>query len=82
MCRRVIPMASTKGKVLMYGITGITGKVGGAVARTLLSEGQRVRAVIRDPNKDRFWSDLGCEVAIAEMEDAEALDGHSQTSAP
>jgi len=47
--------------------------VGGAVARTLLSEGQRVRAVIRDPNKGRFWSDLGCEVAIAEMEDAEAL---------
>jgi len=57
----------------MFAITGITGKVGGAVARTLLSEGQRVRAVIRDSNKGRFWSDLGCEVAIAEMEDAEAL---------
>src|ERR1700704_3041943 len=57
----------------MYAITGITGKVGGAVARALLSAGQRVRAVVRDGNKGRFWSDLGCQVAIAEMEDAEAL---------
>jgi uncharacterized protein YbjT (DUF2867 family) len=57
----------------MYAITGITGKVGGAVARTLLSSGQRVRAVVRDADKGRAWSDLGCEVARAEMEDAQAL---------
>src|SRR5258707_15816925 len=60
-------------KVLVFAITGITGKVGGAVARALLSAGQRVRAVVRDADKGTFWSDLGCEVAIAEMEDAEAL---------
>src|ERR1700704_4323489 len=60
-------------EVLMYAITGITGKVGGVVARTLLSAGQRVRAVVRHADKGRVWSDLGCEVAIAEMEDAEAL---------
>jgi NAD(P)H dehydrogenase (quinone) len=57
----------------MYAITGITGKVGGAVARTLLSVSQQVRAVVRDADKGRFWSDLGCEVAMAEMEDADAL---------
>jgi uncharacterized protein YbjT (DUF2867 family) len=57
----------------MYAITGITGKVGGAVARTLLAAGQGVRAVVRVADKGRSWSDLGCEVAIAEMEDAEAL---------
>ena len=57
----------------MYAITGITGKVGGAVARTLLAADQRVRAVVRDADKGRVWSDLGCEVAIAEMEDAVAL---------
>jgi NAD(P)H dehydrogenase (quinone) len=57
----------------MYAITGITGKVGGVAARALLSAGHRVRAVVRDADKGRFWSDLGCEVAIAEMEDAEAL---------
>ncbi len=57
----------------IHAITGITGKVGGAAARTLLSADHRVRAVLRDPNKGRSWSDLGCEVAIAGMEDAEAL---------
>jgi len=57
----------------MYAITGITGKVGGTVARTLLAAGQGVRALVRDADKGRSWSDLGCEVAIAEMEDAEAL---------
>jgi uncharacterized protein YbjT (DUF2867 family) len=57
----------------MYAITGITGKVGGVVARALLCAGHRVRAVVRDADKGRFWSDLDCEVAIAEMEDAEAL---------
>src|SRR5258705_6029559 len=57
----------------MHAITGITGKVGGAVARALLSAGQRVRAVVREADKGRSWSDLGCEVAIAEMEDGEAL---------
>ncbi|TMA86836.1 MAG: NAD-dependent epimerase/dehydratase family protein, partial [Deltaproteobacteria bacterium] len=57
----------------MYAITGITGKVGGAVARALFSADQRVRAVVRDADKGRSWSDLGCEVAIAQMEDAEAL---------
>jgi NAD(P)H dehydrogenase (quinone) len=57
----------------MYAITGITGKVGGVVARNLLSAGQRVRAVVRDVDKSTFWAELGCEVAIAEMEDAEAL---------
>ena len=57
----------------MYAITGITGRVGGAVARNLLSVCQPVRAVVRDADKGRFWSDLGCEVALAEMEDAEAL---------
>src|SRR6266478_4627997 len=57
----------------MYAITGITGKVGGIAARALLSSGQRVRAVVRDADKGRSWSDLGCQVAIGEMEDVEAL---------
>lgn len=57
----------------MHAITGITGKVGGAVARHLLSRGQRVRAVVRDAAKGRAWSELGCEVAVADMSDAAAL---------
>ena len=57
----------------MYAITGITGNVGGAVARTLLAHGHAVRAVVRDEAKGKAWSDAGCEIAIAEMEDAAAL---------
>ncbi len=57
----------------MYAITGITGQVGGAAARHLLSLGLPVRAVVRDAAKGRLWSDQGCEVALADMEDAEAL---------
>src|SRR5580692_5745879 len=57
----------------MYAITGITGQVGGAVARTLLAEGANVRAVARDARKAAPWVERGCELAIAEMSDAPAL---------
>lgn len=57
----------------MYAITGITGKVGGAMARTLLAAGRPVRAVVRDKEKARPWAALGCEIALAEMEDRQAL---------
>jgi uncharacterized protein YbjT (DUF2867 family) len=57
----------------MYAITGITGKVGGAVAGTLLDAGQTVRAVLRDAAKGRSWAAQGCTLALAEMTDASAL---------
>ena len=57
----------------MYAITGITGQVGGAVARTLLGEGANVRAVARDASKAAPWVERGCDLAIAEMSDASAL---------
>ncbi|MDB6046802.1 MAG: NmrA family transcriptional regulator [Gammaproteobacteria bacterium] len=57
----------------MYAITGITGKVGGTLARTLLADGRPVRAVVRDARKGEEWAALGCEVAIAAMQDASAL---------
>ena len=44
----------------MYAITGITGKVGGTVAQTLLAAGKKVRAVVRDEAKGRLWADKGC----------------------
>lgn len=62
-----------KKESLMYAITGITGQVGGAVARALLAQGKPVRAVVRDEAKGRVWAGLGCEVAIAAMDDAAAL---------
>ncbi len=57
----------------MYAITGITGKVGGEVARALLKAGHGVRAVIRDPRKAAVWADAGCSVAVADMNDLAAL---------
>ena len=45
----------------MYAITGITGKVGGELARTLLDAGQPVRAVVRDARKGEAWAARGCE---------------------
>jgi len=57
----------------MYAITGITGQVGGALARKLLAERLPVRAVLRDEAKAATWRTLGCEVALAEMNDAASL---------
>ena len=57
----------------MYAITGITGKVGGQLARKLLAAGQRVRAIVRNQKKGEAWVALGCELAVAEMEDTPAL---------
>jgi uncharacterized protein YbjT (DUF2867 family) len=57
----------------MYAITGITGKIGGALARALLADGRPVRAVIRDIKKGRFWESQGCEIARAEMQDPASL---------
>jgi uncharacterized protein YbjT (DUF2867 family) len=57
----------------MYAVTGITGQVGGVVARTLLDTGLSVRAVVREPARGVAWKERGCEVALADMNDAPAL---------
>jgi uncharacterized protein YbjT (DUF2867 family) len=57
----------------MFAVTGITGQVGAAVARSLLAANQPVRAVIRDRGKSAPWARLGCDIAIAELEDTGAL---------
>ena len=59
--------------MLMYAVTGVTGKVGGELARTLVAAGRPVRAVVRDAKKGQAWAAPGCEVALAEMGDASAL---------
>jgi uncharacterized protein YbjT (DUF2867 family) len=57
----------------MFVITGITGKVGGDVARNLLSKAQKVRAVVRDRAKGERWAALGCEFSHASIDDVAAL---------
>lgn len=57
----------------MYAITGVTGQVGGAVARALLAQGAAVRAIVRDAAKGESWRAMGCEVALAGYDDEAAL---------
>jgi uncharacterized protein YbjT (DUF2867 family) len=56
-----------------FAVTGITGQVGGVVARSLLADGHAVRAVVRSAEKGEIWAKQGCDVAVAEMNDVEAL---------
>jgi uncharacterized protein YbjT (DUF2867 family) len=57
----------------MFAVTGITGQVGGVVARLLLAAGHDVRAVVRDAAKGEVWAKQGCEVALADVNDQQAL---------
>jgi uncharacterized protein YbjT (DUF2867 family) len=39
----------------------------------LLARGEKVRAVVRNPEKARTWKDRGAEIALADFDDAAAL---------
>jgi uncharacterized protein YbjT (DUF2867 family) len=57
----------------MFAVTGITGNVGGEVARNLLAAGQPVRAVVRETRKGETWAKRGCDLVEADINDATAL---------
>jgi len=57
----------------MFVVTGITGNVGGQVARTLLAANRPVRAVVRDSRNGASSTERGCEVAVADINDAQSL---------
>jgi NAD(P)H dehydrogenase (quinone) len=57
----------------MFAITGITGQVGGKVARNLLAARHSVRAVVRDVGKGEAWAERGCHLASADINDLAAL---------
>jgi uncharacterized protein YbjT (DUF2867 family) len=57
----------------MYAITGITGQIGSVVGNALLASNLRVRAVVRNTDKGQAWRKLGCEVALATIDDAASL---------
>lgn len=54
----------------MFFVSGITGRVGGATARQLLSEGRKVRAMVRDPQKAAEWVKKGVDVGKGDLDDA------------
>ncbi len=57
----------------MYAILGATGKIGGATLRELRHRGLPVRAIVRDPTKAPHLAQSGCEVAVADIHDTNAL---------
>jgi NAD(P)H dehydrogenase (quinone) len=57
----------------MFAITGITGQVGGEVARNLLAAHQAVRGIARDVSKCKAWAERGCQLVSADINDAESL---------
>lgn len=57
----------------MYIISGATGHTGSVVAKTLLEEGLPVRVIVRSEEKGKIFKDLGAEVAVADLQNADAL---------
>lgn len=57
----------------MYAVMGVTGQVGGAVARSLLGHGSQVRTIARDPGRAAAWAKRGCELALADLSDPNSL---------
>ena len=69
-------MTSAERSAGLVAVVGATGRQGGAVARRLLDEGWRVRALTRSPSSDAAGrlAAAGAEVAAAEMDDRASLD--------
>ena len=64
----------------LIAVTGATGQQGGAVARKLLADGWKVRALTRDVNKPaaQELASLGAEVVSGDMENRAELDAAFQ----
>lgn len=57
----------------MYAVTGVTGNTGSVVADELLRLGEAVRVLVRSAEKGSAWREKGADVAVASVEDGEAL---------
>ena len=57
----------------MYVITGATGNTGGIVAKTLLDQKQKVRAIGRNADRLKSLAAQGAELFVCEVTDAAAL---------
>ena len=57
----------------MYVIAGVSGNTGSIVANALLEQGKKVRVIVRDAKKGEAWKARGAEVAVASVDDEDAL---------
>lgn len=58
---------------MKYFLTGATGFVGSYLAKHLISEGQEVIALVRNPNKASALTGIGCTLAIGDVTDKESM---------
>ncbi len=59
-------------------VTGATGQQGGAVAKSLISKGQKVRALTRTLAKGESLKKMGVEVVVGNLTDRASLDSALQ----
>ncbi|OPB44742.1 hypothetical protein A0O28_0088800 [Trichoderma guizhouense] len=57
----------------MFAIVGAAGKVGYATSLALRDAGMPVKAILRDESKAARLTEIGCEIAIADLLDSKAL---------
>ena len=57
----------------MFAIVGAAGKVGYATSLALREAGVPVRAILRDEAKAAQLREIGCEIALADLQDSQAL---------
>src|SRR4051812_648752 len=57
----------------MFAIVGAAGKVGYSTSLALRNAGYSVRAILRDEAKAGPLREIGCEIALADLQDPAAL---------
>src|SRR3984893_15067830 len=62
------------GRIRMFLVMGVTGKVGGATARHLLAHAKRGRALVRSREKAADWMDQGVELVDGDWNDTAAIE--------
>jgi uncharacterized protein YbjT (DUF2867 family) len=63
----------SEGVMIMYVVLGANGRASGEAARALIERGEAVRVVLRRKEQGAKWTALGAEVAVASIEDADAM---------
>lgn len=58
----------------MYAVTGATGQTGRQVIHALLERGERVRAILRSPEKAKALEKRAIEIAVADIENPNELN--------
>ena len=57
----------------MFVVAGVTGHTGAVAADTLLARKQPVRVIVRTADKGATWKAKGAEVAVASLDDTQAM---------